>query len=89
MIKSLHVMLEKAFYASTFVTILSMSARGRSTQQDSSPVRSNQDSQDSSTRKISLLSRPFGLGWRDRNKVSNKPPFHVMCDIQFPSCPVH
>ncbi|XP_022893096.1 TBC1 domain family member 8B-like isoform X1 [Olea europaea var. sylvestris] len=40
----------------------------RSTQQDSSPVRSNQDSQDSSTRKISLLSRPFGLGWRDRNK---------------------
>ncbi|KAL2549459.1 Ypt/Rab-GAP domain of gyp1p superfamily protein [Forsythia ovata] len=40
----------------------------RSTQQDSSPVRSNQDSQDTSTRKISLLSRPFGLGWRDRNK---------------------
>ncbi|KAI3459012.1 hypothetical protein Pfo_015675 [Paulownia fortunei] len=30
---------------------------------------SNQDpSQDMPTRKISLLSRPFGLGWRDRNK---------------------
>ncbi|KAL3820069.1 hypothetical protein ACJIZ3_005974 [Penstemon smallii] len=35
----------------------------RSTQQ------SNQDtSQEIPTRKISLLSRPFGLGWRDRNK---------------------
>ncbi|KAI3470440.1 hypothetical protein Pfo_027103 [Paulownia fortunei] len=35
----------------------------RSTQQ------CNQDpSQDMPTRKISLLSRPFGLGWRDRNK---------------------
>ncbi|KAG8390651.1 hypothetical protein BUALT_Bualt01G0105800 [Buddleja alternifolia] len=35
----------------------------RSTQQ------SNQDlSQDIPTRKIGLLSRPFGLGWRDRNK---------------------
>lgn len=22
------------------------------------------------TRRVSLLSRPFGLGWRDRNKVS-------------------
>ncbi|KAK4430861.1 TBC1 domain family member 9B [Sesamum alatum] len=32
--------------------------------------QSNQDaSQDMPTRKISLLSRPFGLGWRDRNKV--------------------
>ncbi|XP_011077017.1 ecotropic viral integration site 5 protein homolog [Sesamum indicum] len=31
--------------------------------------QSNQDaSQDMPTRKISLLSRPFGLGWRDRNK---------------------
>ncbi|PIN21807.1 hypothetical protein CDL12_05499 [Handroanthus impetiginosus] len=36
----------------------------RSTQQG------NQDpSQDMPTRKISLLSRPFGLGWRDRNKA--------------------
>ncbi|KAL0317482.1 UNVERIFIED_CONTAM: TBC1 domain family member 9B [Sesamum angustifolium] len=35
--------------------------------------QSNQDaSQDMPTRKISLLSRPFGLGWRDRNK--GKPP---------------
>ncbi|CAK9155103.1 unnamed protein product [Ilex paraguariensis] len=40
----------------------------RSIQQDSSPGRSNQDSQELPTRKISLLSRPFGLGWRDRNK---------------------
>ncbi|KAL6586517.1 hypothetical protein OROMI_001505 [Orobanche minor] len=32
-------------------------------------TQSNQDSsQDIPTRKISLLSRPFGLGWRDRNK---------------------
>ncbi|CAI9772437.1 unnamed protein product [Fraxinus pennsylvanica] len=40
----------------------------RSTQQDSSPVRGSHDSQDTSSRKISLLPRPFGLGWRDRNK---------------------
>ncbi|KAK6144821.1 hypothetical protein DH2020_021641 [Rehmannia glutinosa] len=34
--------------------------------------QSNQDpSQDMPTRKISLLSRPFGLGWRDRNKQGN------------------
>ncbi|GFP89741.1 tbc1 domain family member 8, partial [Phtheirospermum japonicum] len=33
--------------------------------------QSNQDpSQDIPARKISLLSRPFGLGWRDRNKVT-------------------
>lgn len=36
-----------------------------------SPQQSNQDpSQETPTRKISLLSRPFGLGWRERNKVS-------------------
>ncbi|XP_057475617.1 uncharacterized protein LOC130763663 [Actinidia eriantha] len=41
----------------------------RSVQQDSSPVQSNQEpTQDLPMRKISLLSRPFGLGWRDRNK---------------------
>ncbi|KAL3520664.1 hypothetical protein ACH5RR_018813 [Cinchona calisaya] len=41
----------------------------RSVQQDSSAVRNSQDSsQDIPMRKISLLSRPFGLGWRDRNK---------------------
>ncbi|XP_052204506.1 uncharacterized protein LOC127809611 isoform X6 [Diospyros lotus] len=41
----------------------------RSVQQDSSPGRSNQEStQELPVRKISLLSRPFGLGWRDRNK---------------------
>ncbi|XWS75079.1 hypothetical protein CRYUN_Cryun01aG0054300 [Craigia yunnanensis] len=34
-----------------------------------SPARSNQElQQDIPARKISLLSRPFGLGWRDRNK---------------------
>ncbi|GMP22809.1 hypothetical protein CsSME_00000659 [Camellia sinensis var. sinensis] len=41
----------------------------RSVQQDSSPVQSNQEpTQDFPVRKIGLLSRPFGLGWRDRNK---------------------
>ncbi|XP_030462166.1 uncharacterized protein LOC115682160 isoform X2 [Syzygium oleosum] len=35
---------------------------------------SNQEStQELPTRKISLLSRPFGLGWRDRNKQQGKP----------------
>ncbi|KAL3650039.1 hypothetical protein CASFOL_006442 [Castilleja foliolosa] len=34
--------------------------------------QSNQDpSQDVATRKISLLSRPFGLGWRDKNQQGN------------------
>ncbi|KAA8534312.1 hypothetical protein F0562_031861 [Nyssa sinensis] len=41
----------------------------RSVQQGSSPVQSNQEpTQDLPTRKIGLLARPFGLGWRDRNK---------------------
>ncbi|XP_057520902.1 uncharacterized protein LOC130801149 [Amaranthus tricolor] len=36
---------------------------------ESSPVRSNSEpSTDMPTRKISLLTRPFGLGWRDKNK---------------------
>ncbi|XP_073019690.1 uncharacterized protein [Primulina eburnea] len=44
----------------------------RSTQQDSSVIRSNQDpSPEIQARKISLLSRPFGLGWRDRNKAKS------------------
>ncbi|XP_071921291.1 uncharacterized protein [Coffea arabica] len=44
----------------------------RSVQQDSSQVRNSQDSsQDIPMRKISLLSRPFGLGWRDR--IKGKP----------------
>ncbi|XP_048446507.1 EVI5-like protein [Pyrus x bretschneideri] len=36
----------------------------------SSPVQSNQEqlTQEIPARKISLLGRPFGLGWRDRNK---------------------
>lgn len=36
---------------------------------DHSPARTSQEtSQDFPTRKISLLARPFGLGWRDKNK---------------------
>ncbi|KAJ6812514.1 TBC1 domain family member 8B-like isoform X1 [Iris pallida] len=36
---------------------------------DHSPARTSQEtSQDFPTRKIGLLSRPFGLGWRDKNK---------------------
>ncbi|KAF5742626.1 TBC1 domain family member 8B-like [Tripterygium wilfordii] len=38
----------------------------------SSQLDSNQDvMQDPPARKISLLARPFGLGWRDRNKQGN------------------
>ncbi|XP_055800634.1 uncharacterized protein LOC129870076 [Solanum dulcamara] len=41
----------------------------RSTQQVSSPVGGNQESAlEIPARKISLLSRPFGLGWRDSSK---------------------
>ncbi|KAL3338825.1 hypothetical protein AABB24_027781 [Solanum stoloniferum] len=41
----------------------------RSMQQVSSPVGGNQESSlEIPARKISLLSRPFGLGWRDSNK---------------------
>lgn len=41
----------------------------RSVQQDSPTARSNQDfSPEAPARKISLLSRPFGLGWRDKIK---------------------
>ena len=42
----------------------------RSPHPDSSTVQSNQEAQDFPARKISLLARPFGIGWRDRNKVS-------------------
>lgn len=42
----------------------------RSPHPDSSTVQSNQEAQDFPARKISLLSRPFGIGWRDRSKVS-------------------
>ncbi|KAF5770818.1 putative Rab-GTPase-TBC domain-containing protein [Helianthus annuus] len=42
----------------------------RSTNQDSSAIRTSQElSQEIPPRKISLLSRPFGLGWRDKNKA--------------------
>ena len=41
----------------------------RSAHPDTSPVGSNHEAfEDPPTRKIGLLSRPFGLGWRDRNK---------------------
>ncbi|KAJ7971704.1 TBC1 domain family member protein [Quillaja saponaria] len=41
----------------------------RSPHPDSSIIQINQDPiQDIPTRRIGLLSRPFGLGWRDRNK---------------------
>ncbi|PPD90012.1 hypothetical protein GOBAR_DD13052 [Gossypium barbadense] len=39
-----------------------------------SPARSNQEpQQEIPARKISLLARPFGLGWRDRNKGQASP----------------
>ncbi|EXB88496.1 TBC1 domain family member 8B [Morus notabilis] len=42
----------------------------RSSRPDS-PAQNNQEQmQEVPARKINLLSRPFGLGWRDRNKVS-------------------
>ncbi|XP_071734552.1 uncharacterized protein [Rutidosis leptorrhynchoides] len=42
----------------------------RSSNQDSSAIRTSQElSQEIPARKISLLSRPFGLGWRDKNKA--------------------
>ncbi|KAL8210665.1 hypothetical protein R6Q57_005102 [Mikania cordata] len=45
----------------------------RSTNQDSSAIRTSQElSPEIPARKISLLSRPFGLGWRDKNKVDVK-----------------
>ncbi|XP_072974808.1 uncharacterized protein [Typha angustifolia] len=41
----------------------------RTPTQDHSPARTNQDSsQEIPPRRISLLARPFGLGWRDKNK---------------------
>ncbi|PSS33450.1 TBC1 domain family member protein [Actinidia chinensis var. chinensis] len=47
----------------------------RSVQQDFSPVRTHQEpAQDLPMRKITLLSRPFGLGWRDRNKGKPEEP---------------
>ncbi|XP_071708062.1 uncharacterized protein [Rutidosis leptorrhynchoides] len=42
----------------------------RSVNQDSSAIKTSQElSQEIPARKISLLSRPFGLGWRDKNKA--------------------
>lgn len=43
----------------------------RTPTQDLSPAQMTQDSSLAiPPRRISLLSRPFGLGWRDKNKVS-------------------
>ncbi|KAI7751215.1 hypothetical protein M8C21_021284 [Ambrosia artemisiifolia] len=45
----------------------------RATKQDSSTIRTSQElSPEIPARKISLLSRPFGLGWRDKNKADVK-----------------
>ncbi|KAL6980432.1 hypothetical protein U1Q18_022072 [Sarracenia purpurea var. burkii] len=58
----------------------------RSVQQDSSPVLSNQElTQDMSMRKIGLLSRPFGLGWRDRNKHGKSTNADEPKDAKFAS----
>lgn len=49
--------------------------------QDSSSARSNQETpQELPTRKIGLLSRPFALGWRDRNK--GKPASEEVSDAK-------
>lgn len=51
----------------------------RSPHPDSS-ARSNQEpTQEVPGRKISLLARPFGLGWRDRNKVCFSYAAYSIC----------
>lgn len=48
---------------------MKVQASPRSVQNESLPVRSNMEtSMEVPARKISLLARPFGLGWRDKNK---------------------
>lgn len=42
----------------------------RSSRPDSPAQNHQEQTQEIPARKISLLSRPFGLGWRERNKVS-------------------
>ncbi|KAG8380443.1 hypothetical protein BUALT_Bualt06G0015800 [Buddleja alternifolia] len=55
-------------------TLQYQSGQNKSQPSPRSVQQSNQDlSQDTPTRKISLLSRPFGLGWRDRNKEKIEP----------------
>ncbi|KAI7752698.1 hypothetical protein M8C21_029231 [Ambrosia artemisiifolia] len=52
----------------------------RSTNHDSSAIRTSQElSQEIPARKISLLSRPFGLGWRDKNKAK---PAEEQADVK-------
>lgn len=56
----------------SFVNFFIFDFFGRRTpSQDLSPAQMTQDSSLAiPPRRISLLSRPFGLGWRDKNKVS-------------------
>lgn len=55
----------------------------RSTNQDSSATRTSQElSQEIPARRISLLSRPFGLGWRDKNKAK---PAEEQADVKITS----
>ena len=42
----------------------------RSLPSDSSLRSSQESAQDFPSRKIGLLGRPFGFGWRDKNKVT-------------------
>ncbi|KAL2249237.1 UNVERIFIED_CONTAM: TBC domain-containing protein [Sesamum indicum] len=50
-------------------TLQYQSGQNKALSSPRSPQQSNQDtSQETPTRKISLLSRPFGLGWGERNK---------------------
>lgn len=45
-----------------------------------SSARTNQEpAQEVPGRKISLLARPFGLGWRDRNKVCFSYAAYMVC----------
>lgn len=54
-----------------FLVVKKLVISCRSTNQDSSATRKSQEiSPEIPARKISLLSRPFGLGWRDKNKVN-------------------
>lgn len=56
----------------------------RSPHPDSS-ARSNQEpTQELPGRKISLLARPFGLGWRDRNKVCFLMLLFSVCSALLP-----
>ncbi|KAL0403449.1 UNVERIFIED_CONTAM: TBC1 domain family member 9B [Sesamum radiatum] len=54
-------------------TLQYQSGQNKALSSPRSPQQSNQDpSQETPTRKISLLSRPFGLGWGERNKKKTR-----------------